>query len=1235
MLVSTVLAAAQERTPAIDPTAVPAPQPAAPVVAVVDPLAEAPVGAPILGESTLVPLTVVDDSIPLPIPARIRADDTGDVVEAPASGDPFFLGFAGGKRYPAPGESIDPLLISQVQAFYGDGRPTQETYAFAMFQKRITPERIKELEGLGVRVLGFHPHYCLKIALPPVAIAQVAAHPALRWLGVQAPAQKFHPRLAAHLKASPPTDGAFVYIDVFDSDLNPDSTSRPVGQVEEGGPNGITVVGAAPLVQEWTSNGWQQRALEQLGVEVVSWHEEIRAFRAKIHPEQLEALAALDFVQFVEPNGADRLLHDESMPMIAMDRTRFSYNGGTNSVVVTGQIDSGMDYSHNGLDNYYWRGANVSGSATGVTTDGCGHGSHVGGTIMGDGAGNASYRGAASGLGWAATGRYCNIKKFDDICAGNGTALSTILGYTHASYTDSSSNLTTRPHVLNSSWGSVATGGWFGTEADPRTLDNDIYVYDQLHCFSAGNDGPSADTLTQHATTKNVLTIGSVDNFSPSAGLYPGEISSFSSRGPCADGRWKPNVCAPGNSILSVDAGTNTLYTNKSGTSMSSPHVTGLASELLDQQSFYRYNPATLSAVLMATATSKNNAQLNTPSLAHMDSYGAGRIDAYRAMFTNSNLALFIYGWTLGPGGYVFADVPIQAGATRIVAAISYNEIAASAGASQALVNDFDLWLDSPPLTVPGNSGEYSAQQSNIDNAEIRYVDNPPVGTWRIKVYPQSVTNNVHMGLAVQVIYADTTPDPTFSLTASDLYVQPNDNVDIDASYHNPEYVASAVFLDSASTFDVLQASTTTLKDGAITNLMNNAHGGRDIELGNTYTNSTRNASWTTRWASEGVKNFTVVARSDNAIDKSDAVLITVDGTAPGLPTNLGSSTHTVNVWDNDPTITYTWTAATDNLSGVDGYGTFVSSGGPGTPSNVKDINAVTSTPGVFATSGQYWFNIKTVDRSGNWSASYANVGPFKIDLVQPDYVTGLMSTTHQVGVANCSNSVTMVWDPTADSGGSGLAGYTYVWDHNPITSPSLPLNLGPVTTVNTALAASALPWYFHITPVDNAGNSQNQFHAGPYYVQPNTGTTYCTAKINALGCTPSIGFIGTPKAGQLAGYTVRATNVRNNKPGLLIYGVNGGSSNPFLGGTLCVAAPIKRSTPVAAGGNPAPANDCSGVYSIDFSTFASGLLGGTPLPALQVAGTAVNCQFWGRDPGFAAPNNATLTNGLSFTICQ
>ena len=67
--------------------------------------------------------------------------------------------------------------------------------------------------------------------------------------------------------------------------------------------------------------------------------------------------------------------------------------------------------------------------------------------------------------------------------------------------------------------------------------------------------------------------------------------------------------------------------------------------------------------------------------------------------------------------------------------------------------------------------------------------------------------------------------------------------------------------------------------------------------------------------------------------------------------------------------------------------------------------------------------------------------------------------------------------------------------------------------------------------------------------------------------------------------------------------------------------------------GSLPPALDCSGVYSLDMNAFASGTLGGAPILALHVPGALVYCQWWGRDPGFPAPLNTTLSDALYYWV--
>jgi hypothetical protein len=138
---------------------------------------------------------------------------------------------------------------------------------------------------------------------------------------------------------------------------------------------------------------------------------------------------------------------------------------------------------------------------------------------------------------------------------------------------------------------------------------------------------------------------------------------------------------------------------------------------------------------------------------------------------------------------------------------------------------------------------------------------------------------------------------------------------------------------------------------------------------------------------------------------------------------------------------------------------------------------------------------------------------------------------------------------------------------------------------------------------------------------------TYCTAKTNSMGCQPTLSFFGTPSVSSGSGFHVYASGVINRAPGMFVYGTNGRATTPFHGGTLCFAAPIRR-TPAQNSGGSLVGVDCTGTYHFDFAAWvASGAD-----PSL-VAGTTVNAQFYSRDNGFAAPDNVGLTNAVEFTL--
>lgn len=159
-----------------------------------------------------------------------------------------------------------------------------------------------------------------------------------------------------------------------------------------------------------------------------------------------------------------------------------------------------------------------------------------------------------------------------------------------------------------------------------------------------------------------------------------------------------------------------------------------------------------------------------------------------------------------------------------------------------------------------------------------------------------------------------------------------------------------------------------------------------------------------------------------------------------------------------------------------------------------------------------------------------------------------------------------------------------------------------------------------------DAANNRTVTSTQPVSLLNCSVSVYCTPKINSQTCVPAIAASGVASLASATPFVISATNVLNQKQGLLFYGY-GPNSAPFQGGVLCVATPLKRTAAQSSGGSPA-GNDCTGVYTVDFK---ARMLSGVD-PQLQIVGQQVNGQFWSRDP--ADPFTTGLTNAVSFKIC-
>ncbi|MDN3295831.1 S8 family serine peptidase [Streptomyces ficellus] len=483
----------------------------------------------------------------------------------------------------------------------------------------------------------------------------------------------------------------------------------------------------------------------------------------------------VEMTQYVPP----KLFNDVARVLMGVTS---SGNPGTDLPFTgKGQIvavaDSGLDDTHPDFDGRVVD--TVALGRPGDSSDPHGHGTHVAGSIVGDGsASQGAFRGVAPEAGLY----------FQSIMKANGGLK---LPLSLEELFEPAYQAGARIH--NNSWGA-------STEAAYTANSDDVDAYmrrrrDMLVVIAAGNDGTAAVrlhaekgfvdwlSLGSPGSSKNALTVGAARTSrtdGPGARITWGQweggvpfpddpiadervsgdpeaLAAFSSRGPCDDWRVKPDVVAPGTDILSARATTapkpnfwglhpNTKYAFMGGTSMAAPLVAGCAA--LVREYYVRERQTKPSAALLKATlingTRRLTAQDATAEEPHFhQGFGAVHLPSTLPDSGSPDLALeFADTWETPARQLALTGEAIRfsveaASGTPLRVCLAYTDLP-----GRALQNDLSMLMQAPDGIKHAGNGDLPHQLLSTDstnNVEVIRIPAPKAGRYLIQVFARSL----------------------------------------------------------------------------------------------------------------------------------------------------------------------------------------------------------------------------------------------------------------------------------------------------------------------------------------------------------------------------------------------------------------------------------------------------------------------------------------------------------------
>ena len=366
--------------------------------------------------------------------------------------------------------------------------------------------------------------------------------------------------------------------------------------------------------------------------------------------ETVLALSKRDDIAHIGYNIERKWIEDDEKPTSANETREITPNilkvnadkvwelGFTGQGIVVSVIDAGVNYNHLDLADHLWDGGEAFPhhgydvrNDDDDPMDDMGHGTHCAGTVAGDGT-------AGSQTGVAPDAQIMCIKSVNADGTGGAVKLaegmewsvehgcdfiSMSMGLVHPSVTERELFRRTCVSILDAGVSSFICAGNEGFALDQYPIPQNVRI--------PGSCPPpylDPDQMANPGELSSAIVVGSVDDND--------QASFFTANGPCTwqdteygdyaynpgIGLIRPDVCAPGESIKSLNYTSNTGYKSMTGTSQATPCVAGIAALMLSKNP--ELSPADICRILEETSVKL------TPTKSNLT--GCGRVDALAAV---------------------------------------------------------------------------------------------------------------------------------------------------------------------------------------------------------------------------------------------------------------------------------------------------------------------------------------------------------------------------------------------------------------------------------------------------------------------------------------------------------------------------------------------------------------------------------------------------------------------------